>query len=59
MMAIAGIAVVLIVLLGIAIGWQFVYEGLWKLNTFSSAKPWTSAGYLRNATVRSARSIAA
>ena len=45
----SGIAVVFIVLLRVAIGWQFVYEGLWKLNTFSSAKPWTSAGYLRNA----------
>ena len=38
-----------LVLLRLAIGWQFVYEGLWKLNTFSTAKPWTSAGYLRNA----------
>jgi uncharacterized membrane protein YphA (DoxX/SURF4 family) len=45
----SGIAVVFIVLLRIAIGWQLVYEGLWKLNTFSSAKPWTAAGYLRNA----------
>jgi uncharacterized membrane protein YphA (DoxX/SURF4 family) len=44
-----GIAVLLVVLLRLAIGWQFVYEGLWKLNTFSTAKPWTSAGYLRNA----------
>jgi hypothetical protein len=39
--------VAFIVLLRIAIGWQFLYEGLWKLNTLSSAKPWTSAGYLR------------
>ena len=30
-----------------AIGWQFLYEGLWKLNTLSTAKPWSSAGYLR------------
>ncbi len=45
----SGIAVALVVLLRIAIGWQFLYEGLWKLNTFSSAKPWTSAGYLRAA----------
>jgi uncharacterized membrane protein YphA (DoxX/SURF4 family) len=43
------VAVVFIVLLRVAIGWQFVYEGLWKRNTFSSAKPWTAAGYLRNA----------
>jgi uncharacterized membrane protein YphA (DoxX/SURF4 family) len=45
----SGIAVAFLVLLRIAIGWQFLYEGLWKLNTFSSAKPWTSAGYLRAA----------
>ncbi len=49
MWRLSGIAVVFVVLLRIAIGWQFVYEGLWKLNTFSSAKPWTAAGYLRNA----------
>jgi len=45
----SGIAVLFIVLLRLAIGWQLVYEGLWKLNTFSTAKPWSSAGYLRNA----------
>ncbi len=45
----SGIAVAFLVLLRMAIGWQFLYEGLWKLNTFSSAKPWTSAGYLRAA----------
>jgi uncharacterized membrane protein YphA (DoxX/SURF4 family) len=45
----SGIAVALVVLLRMAIGWQFLYEGLWKLNTLSSAKPWTSAGYLRAA----------
>jgi uncharacterized membrane protein YphA (DoxX/SURF4 family) len=45
----SGIAVAFLVLLRMAIGWQFLYEGLWKLNTFSSAKPWTSAGYLRSA----------
>jgi len=49
MWRLSGIAVLFIVLLRLAIGWQLVYEGLWKLNTFSSAKPWTSAGYLRNA----------
>ncbi len=45
----SGIAIVFIVLLRLAIGWQLVYEGLWKVDTLSSAKPWTSAGYLRNA----------
>ncbi len=49
MWRLSGIAVVFVVLLRIAIGWQFVYEGMWKLNTYSSAKPWTAAGYLRNA----------
>jgi uncharacterized membrane protein YphA (DoxX/SURF4 family) len=45
----SGIAVLFIVLLRLSIGWQFAYEGLWKLNTLSSPKPWTSAGYLRAA----------
>src|ERR1700685_3210218 len=45
----SGIAVFFLVVLRIAIGWQFVYEGLWKLNTLSSARPWSAAGYLRNA----------
>ena len=43
------IACLLIVLLRIAIGWQFVYEGLWKLNTQSTSNPWSAAGYLKNA----------
>lgn len=46
---IGGAAIVLIVVLRMSIGWQFLYEGLWKLNTFDSVRPWTSAGYLRNA----------
>lgn len=46
---IGGAAIVLIVVLRMSIGWQFLYEGLWKLDTFGSVKPWTSAGYLRNA----------
>jgi len=43
------IAVVLIVVLRLAIGWQLLYEGLWKLDTLNTPKPWSSAGYLRNA----------
>ena len=39
----------LLVLLRVAIGWQFLYEGKWKLNTQSTAKPWTAEGYLANA----------
>ncbi|MCA9216929.1 MAG: DoxX family protein [Planctomycetales bacterium] len=41
-------AVMLIVLLRIAIGWQLFYEGIWKIQTQKTAKPWTSAGYLKN-----------
>lgn len=43
------VAVILIVLLRISIGWQFLYEGLWKKQTLSSNTPWTSEGYLKNA----------
>jgi len=42
------IAVVLIVVLRLAIGWQLLYEGLWKLDTLDTPQPWTSAGYLKN-----------
>ncbi len=42
-------ACILLVVLRIAIGWQFLYEGLWKIKAQSTARPWTSAGYLRNA----------
>ena len=43
------LAIVFLVVLRISIGWQFLYEGLWKLNTLDTARPWTSAGYLKNA----------
>ncbi|MFN0052697.1 MAG: hypothetical protein ACKV0T_10935 [Planctomycetales bacterium] len=39
----------LLVLLRISIGWQFLYEGLWKWNTQATAKPWSAEGYLVNA----------
>jgi len=39
----------LLVLLRVAIGWQFVYEGLWKLDTQKTSKPWSAEGYLVNA----------
>ncbi len=42
-------AVVLLVVLRLAIGWQLLYEGLWKIDTLHTTSPWTSAGYLRNA----------
>ena len=41
-------ATVLIVVLRISIGWQLLYEGLWKIDTLSTPKPWSSAGYLKN-----------
>ncbi|MFM7161603.1 MAG: hypothetical protein ACKO3P_14710 [Planctomycetaceae bacterium] len=42
-------ACLLLVTLRVSIGWQFLYEGLWKLGTQKTAKPWTSEGYLANA----------
>ncbi|MBS0261159.1 MAG: hypothetical protein JSS02_04320 [Planctomycetes bacterium] len=39
----------LLVLLRVAIGWQFLYEGIWKINTQKTAKPWSAEGYLANA----------
>ena len=44
-----GAAIAFIVILRISIGWQFLYEGLWKCNTQSTSRPWSAAGYLRNA----------
>lgn len=41
-------AVVLLVVLRLSIGWQLLYEGLWKIDTLHTASPWTSAGYLKN-----------
>ena len=43
------VAILLIVLLRMSIGWQFLYEGLWKRATLTSPTPWTSEGYLKNA----------
>jgi uncharacterized membrane protein YphA (DoxX/SURF4 family) len=43
------VACVLLVTLRLCIGWQFLYEGLWKIDTLDSAQPWTAAGYLKNA----------
>ena len=42
-------AIVLLVALRIMIGWQFLYEGLWKIDTLDTPQPWTSAGYLKSA----------
>lgn len=43
-------AVVLLVVLRLGIGWQLLYEGLWKIDTLRTPNPWTSAGYLKNST---------
>lgn len=43
-------AVMLLVVLRLAIGWQLLYEGLWKIDKLNSPRPWTSAGYLKNST---------
>jgi len=41
-------AAVLLVVLRLSIGWQLMYEGLWKIKTLKSPTPWTSAGFLKN-----------
>ena len=43
------VACLLLVVLRISIGWQFLYEGLWKLNTLHTPRPWSAEGYLKNA----------
>jgi len=47
---ISWLAVALLVVLRISIGWHLFYEGMWKLNTRRTATPWTAEGYLKNAT---------
>jgi uncharacterized membrane protein YphA (DoxX/SURF4 family) len=42
-------AVVLLVLLRLGLGWQLLYEGLWKIDTLDSSSPWSSDGYLKSA----------
>lgn len=42
------LAVCLLVVLRLAIGWQLLYEGLWKVQTLSTPNPWSSEGYLKN-----------
>lgn len=43
------VAVILMVVLRLSIGWQFLYEGLWKYHALSSATPWSAEGYLKSA----------
>jgi uncharacterized membrane protein YphA (DoxX/SURF4 family) len=47
---ISWLALSLLVVLRISIGWHLFYEGLWKLSTQKTANPWTAEGYLKNAT---------
>lgn len=42
-------ACVLLVVLRLFIGWQFLYEGLWKVDTLDTPRPWTAEGFLKNA----------
>ena len=42
------LACFLLVTLRLFIGWQFLYEGLWKLDAGQSASPWSAEGYLAN-----------
>ena len=42
-------AVVLLVVLRVGIGWQLLYEGMWKIDTLSTQAPWSSDGYLKSA----------
>ncbi len=45
---IGGLAILMIIVLRLSIGWQFLYEGLWKVKSYQTAKPWSAVGYLKN-----------
>ncbi|MCA8985027.1 MAG: DoxX family protein [Planctomycetaceae bacterium] len=42
-------AVIFLVILRMSIGWQMLYEGLWKFQTLNTSSPWTAEPYLKNA----------
>ncbi len=42
-------AVILLVVLRVGIGWQLLYEGMWKIDTLDTQSPWSSDGYLKSA----------
>ena len=46
---ISWLAILLLVVLRISIGWQFLYEGMWKYDHMDTPKPWSAEGYLKNA----------
>ncbi len=41
------LAIIILVALRISIGWQFLYEGLWKHSTLNGPNPWSAEGYLK------------
>jgi uncharacterized membrane protein YphA (DoxX/SURF4 family) len=43
------LAIVLLVALRISIGWRLLYEGLWKVDSYNTSRPWSAEGYLKNA----------
>jgi len=43
------LGILILVVLRMSIGWQLLYEGLWKLDTLDTPQPWSASGYLRNA----------
>ena len=47
---ISWLAVALLVVLRISIGWHLFYEGLWKLGTQNTASPWSAENYLKYST---------
>lgn len=46
---ISWLAIFLLVVLRVAIGWQMLYEGMWKYDQMDTPNPWSSEGYLKNA----------
>ncbi len=42
-------AVLALVVLRLSIGWQLLYEGLWKIQSLGTPSPWSAEGYLKNA----------
>ncbi|TWT59967.1 hypothetical protein [Rubinisphaera italica] len=42
------LACIALVVLRLSIGWQLLYEGLWKLDSQNTASAWTAEPYLKN-----------
>ena len=54
---ISWLAILLLVVLRISIGWQFLYEGMWKYDQMDTPKPWSAEGYLKKPPRRSFQQI--